>query len=127
MVGDKNGSDNLSDIEADSNDTGIVGNYPTFDYAKNYGITNGCTGVYASGWYLSTVAELYQIYNLRTNIDTAATLCGLTGMFSSIRFWSSSQHGYGVNLAYILNFITGIYSNDELKQSNANVCAVREF
>ena len=131
FTGDKDGSDNLSQIAAfltGSNDTGTAGNYPAFEYAKNYGNTNGCTGAYASGWYLPSIAELYQIYNLRANIDAAITLCGLTYTFSSIwTIWSSSQQASMDRCAYHFAFSNGFCSENILKKSSPVVCAVRAF
>lgn len=129
FTGDKDGSDNLSQIAAflaGNNDTGTAGNYPAFEYAKNYGSTNGCTGAYASGWYLPSIAELYQIYNQRTSIDAAVALCGLTGNFYDTHFWSSSQYASTGNYAYDLDFADGrCYSNS--KGVGHVVCAVRAF
>lgn len=129
FTGDKDGSDNLSQIAAflvGNNDTGTAGNYPAFEYAKNYGSTNGCTGAYASGWYLPSIAELYQIYNQRTSINAAVALCGLTGYFSSTYFWSSSQSASNDNYAYILDFTTVSCSSNS-KYVTSLVCAVRAF
>lgn len=129
FTGDKDGSDNLSQIAAflvGNNDTGTAGNYPAFEYAKNYGSTNGCTGAYASGWYLPSIAELYQIYNLRANIDAAFALCGLTNNFSGTGFWSSSQSASSGNNACVLNFASGLCGYGS-KYNVSNVCAVRAF
>lgn len=128
--GDKDGSDNLSQIAAflaGNNDTGTAANYPAFYWAKNYGTTNGCTGAYANGWYLPSFAELYQIYNLRTNIDAAVALCGLSGIFSSQYFWSSSQSASIDYTAYGLSFTTVFCYYSDYKTHNGLVCAVRAF
>lgn len=134
FTGDKDGSDNLSQIAAflaGNNDTGTAGNYPAFEYAKNYGSTNGCTGAYASGWYLPSIAELYQIYNLRANIDAALTLCGLTSLdhiFSSAFFWSSSQYAPNEYNVYKVFFSDGHFDRNTDKNHDVNfVCAVRAF
>ena len=132
FAGDKDGSDNLSQIAsvlAGNNDTGTAANYPAFYWAKNYGTTNGCTGAYANGWYLPSIAELYQIYNLRANIDAAVALCGLSGTFSSGYFWSSSQNASYDDCAYKLFFYNGDckYSRADYKRTNSDVCAVRAF
>ncbi len=129
--GVKDGSDNFSQLAAflagtGINDTGTAGNYPAFEYAKNYGSTNGCTGAYANGWYLPSIAELYQIYNLRTNIDAAVALCGLTNTFSSTYFWSSSHHASSDLYVYLLFFYSGLCQWYE-KNLIGPVCAIREF
>lgn len=132
FTGDKDGSDNLSQIAeflAGNNDTGTAANYPAFYWAKNYGTTNGCTGAYANGWYLPSIAELYQIYNQRTSIDAAVALCGLTNTFSGTLLWSSSQHASGGNFAYLLNFPIGSCTTYYSKNGYVShfVCAVRAF
>ena len=126
---DKDGSDNLSQIAAflaGSNDTGTAGNYPAFEYAKNYGTTNGCTGAYSTGWYLPSIAELFQIWKEKANIDAAVALCGLTDTFSGTYFWSSSQLASLVSMAYKLDFSNGTCYGD-YKHTITHVCAVRAF
>lgn len=127
--GDKDGSDNLSQIAtllAGSNDTGIAGNYPAFEYAKNYGSTNGCTGAYANGWYLPSIAELYQIYNLRTNINAAVALCGSAYTFSLMSSFSSTQYASIEHCSYTFDFGSGDCDH-AINNSPYCVCAIRAF
>ncbi len=132
FTGDKDGSDNLEQIatflanNGSVDDTGTVANYPGYYWAKNYGTENGCSGAYANGWYIPSIVELYQIYNQRTIIDAAVTLCGLTNTFSNKYFWSSSQKYTGLpTREYGLYFSNCSFftSYDFL----GNVCAVRAF
>ena len=131
--GDTDGSNNLAQIatyltsHGSTDDTGTAGNYPAFEYAKNYGSTNGCTGAYATGWYLPSIAELYQIYNLRANIDAAVALCGLTNTFSNGLFWSSSQYASLDDFAYRFTFDYYGSFYDDSKEGDFTVCAVRAF
>ncbi|MBR3813191.1 MAG: chitobiase/beta-hexosaminidase C-terminal domain-containing protein [Spirochaetaceae bacterium] len=136
FTGDKYGSDNLSQIatflagNGSSDDTVTAENYPAFYWAKNYGTANGCTGVYANEWYLPTIAELYQIYNIKTNIDAAVALCGLTDAFSNTVFWSSSQYASCNNYAVESIFLVAAYdpsTYDSSKNGNRRVCAIRAF
>ncbi|MBR4825280.1 MAG: hypothetical protein IKZ86_10800 [Spirochaetaceae bacterium] len=127
--GYKDGSNNLSQIAtvlAGSNDTETAGNYPAFEYAKNYGSTNGCIGSYASGWYLPSIAELFQIWKERANINAVVVLCGLTNTFSSTEFWSSSMGSSQRDFASRLDFDNGGCA-DISKRYNRDVCAVRAF
>ncbi|MBR3813961.1 MAG: hypothetical protein IKK38_08815 [Spirochaetaceae bacterium] len=132
--GDTDGSNNLAQIatflasNGSTDDTETTANYPAFYWAKNYGTTNGCTGAYATGWYLPSIAELYQIYNMRTTIDAAIALCGLTNTFSSTWFWSASQSASLVNAACLLAFNSGDWSSLYNKNNGLTyVCAVRAF
>ncbi len=147
---DKNGSDNLEQISAFlsapgsemSDDTGNVAHYPAFYFAKNYKdekinseiasrITAGSE--YASGWYLPSVAELFQIYACRADstngFDIDAASQALDGdMFESSIYRSSSQTGTVDNHhAYLLNFEQGEASYAWKYWDYYLVCAIREF
>lgn len=61
--GDFDGSDNWAYIcSIDPNGTANAeANYPAFNYANNYGSKEGITGKYATGWYLPTAVDLYDL------------------------------------------------------------------
>ena len=141
FTGDKNGSDNLEQIEAFEgvNDTSMEANYPAFYFAKNYNeqklgsesssrILTGSE--FEDGWYLPSIAELFQIYACRAdttsgfNIDTASQALG-GDEFGSSLYWSSSQPASDAILAYLLNFNGAWLDRD--KDNNRNVCAIRAF
>ena len=141
FTGDKNGSDNLEQIEAFEgvSDTGTEANYPAFYFAKNYkgqklgseSSSRILTGSeFEDGWYLPSIAELFQIYACRAdttsgfNIDTASQALG-GDEFGSSLYWSSSQPASDAILAYLLNFNGAWLDRD--KDNNRNVCAIREF
>lgn len=79
------GSDNLEQIAdfliaADDveNDTAIAANYPAFYFEKNYrSQTNSHVSgtTYESGWYLPTLAELYDIWKVKETVNFANCLC----------------------------------------------------
>ncbi len=151
FTGDKNGSDNLSQIATFltsndfSNDTGTDANYPAFSFAKKYNeqklgsesssrIPAGSE--FEDGWYLPSLAELYQIYakgkgaNKVFDIDTASNALG-GDSFGTRTYWSSSQYASlddlaNLDLAYLIYFTTG-HCNNFNKNSSACVCAVRAF
>ena len=133
FTGDKNGSDNLSQIAtflAGSNDTGIAANYPAFYWAKNYGTVNGCTGAYTNGWYLPSIAELYQIWKMKANIDAVIAFCGLTGRYTlsgNVWFKSSSQYASDDNKDCLIDFPNGACIYYEKDRIHNLVCAIREF
>lgn len=141
FTGDKNGSDNLEQIEAFEgvNDTSTEANYPAFYFAKNYkeqklgseSSSRILTGSeFEAGWYLPSIAELFQIYACRAdttsgfNIDTASQALG-GDEFGSSLYWSSSQTASDAILAYLLNFNGAWLDRD--KDNNRNVCAIRAF
>lgn len=118
--GDTDGSDNFAQIAAFltatdgvTDDTGIQANYPAFYFAKNYKdqANSHVTGTaYESGWYLPTIAELYDIWKVKTTVDAASNLCGgsqFDDSFLSPRFWSSSQSDYDDDHAILLDFTDG--------------------
>ncbi len=67
--GDKDGRDSLIVMQSElaaagADDSTTQSNYPAFYAAKNYGSTTTATAgsKYENGWYLPTVAELYEVY-----------------------------------------------------------------
>ena len=143
FTGDKDGSNNLEQIKTflsaegsgTTDDTGTAANYPAFYFAKNYSTTATNLGTaYASGWYLPSIAELFQIYangkgaDKVFDIDAASQALG-GDKFEKSEYWSSSQHASDESQAYVLNFRNGGLING-YKPYNGNdvyVCAIRAF
>lgn len=157
FTGDKNGSDNLEQIAAFDgiSDTGggdsttsaeqAALNYPAFYFAKNYKNVEGSRVAgtdYESGWYLPSIAELFQIYangkgsNKIFDIDAASE--SLRGdKFENSYYWSSSQYPPVNNpsyaslnnaYAYALNFNSkSWYGSLKDDTSSNNVCCIHEF
>ena len=134
FTGDKNGSDNLAQISeflGNEDDTATAENYPAFYWCINY--SNYATNLgtdYQTGWYLPTHAELYQIYNNKTTIDTASVALGGNKFEtdSNYTYTTSTQH-YDSSYPYgkiNLNFKNGNWSWVSKKTEYA-VCAIREF
>ena len=135
---DKDGSNNLEQIEAFDGvgDTSTAANYPAFYFAKDYSTTATNLGTdYAGGWYLPSIAELFQIYangkgaNKVFDINAASKALG-GDSFESSNYWSSSQYpGFvGNDLpAYKIYFGDGYC--DTITKDNASiyVCAIRAF
>ena len=127
---DKNGSDNLTQIAeklgTEKNDTGTATNYPAFYFAINYKDTATNLGTtYADGWYLPTLAELFQIWKNKTDVDTASEALGGNKFGTSI-YWSSSQDTR-TEYASKLDFSDGACSYISNKKTNNYVCAIHEF
>ena len=136
FTGDKNGSDNLEQIGAyllangSSDDTAIEENYPAFYFAKKYATREGShvSGTdYEKGWYLPTVAELFQLWKNRYVVVDANRLCqGTEFVWSPVAgYYSSSQLGWEKGYAYCLTF----YGDWKMvpKTDWEYLCAVREF
>lgn len=142
FTGDRNGSDNFEQIgaflkasEEGVDDTSEVGKYryPVFYFTKNYSSTATNLGTsYASGWYLPSSAELFQIYACRAdttngfNIDAASETLG-GDKFDSKKYWSSSQSDVVDRGVYLLYFETGSFGNNWGKNNEFYACCVREF
>lgn len=141
FTGDRNGSDNLEQISdflislGETDDTGTAENYPAFYICKNYKdtATNIAGTDYESGWYLPSIAELFQIYACRADtangfdIDAASSLCGGDSFGTYLLFWSSSQYAQDEpESAYRLDFTDGGW-RDDIKYYTNYVCAVRAF
>lgn len=95
---DTDGSDNLEQIASFlttaglENDTTDASKYPAFYFAKNYKNTATNLGAaYENGWYLPTVAELFDIWKVKATVDAASSLCG-GSQFGDSYYWSSSQY-----------------------------------
>ncbi|WP_022932645.1 DUF1566 domain-containing protein [Treponema bryantii] len=139
FTGDKDGSNNLEQIKTflsaegsgTTDDTGTAANYPAFYFAKNYSTTATNLGTaYASGWYLPSIAELFQIYangkgtNKVFDIDAASYALGGNKFVSW--YWSSSQSSYYDN-ACLLDFNSGDWKRYGKNFNYGYVCAVRAF
>lgn len=130
---DTDGSDNLEQIASFlttvglENDTTDASKYPAFYFAKNYKTTATNLGAaYENGWYLPTVAELFDIWKVKATVGAASSLCG-GSQFGNGTYWSSSQYASHDDNAYVLNFSNGDWNYD-YKNLNFNyVCAVRAF
>ena len=133
FTGDTDGSDNLEQIASFlttaglADDTTDPSKYPAFYFAKNYKNTATNLGAaYGNGWYLPTVAELFDIWKVKATVDAASSLCG-GSQFGDSYYWSSSQYASYVLTAYFLVFPNGDWDH-YYKNSNYNyVCAVRAF
>ena len=136
FTGDKNGSDNLEQIEDFDgvDDTSTVTNYPAFYFAKNYSTHATNLGEnYASGWYLPSIAELFQIYangkgeNKAFDLDAASYALG-GNKFGNDYYWSSSQYASYPNGANRLGFYDGYeFDNSKTGVDYGYVCAIRAF
>ena len=148
FTGRKNGKDNFTQFETTSN----ISNYPAFEYAYNYASQTG-SGVsgtsYSTGWYLPSIAELYQVWNQKDKVNGALEKCGHTKLRESIDhgdgtgswtyFWSSTttDDTYWANESYynyaatidFLNGDVGAYTRWDTSDqySGQNFCAIREF
>ena len=132
---DTDGSDNLEQIASflktagladDTTGTDADKRYPAFYFAKNYKTTATNLGAaYENGWYLPTVAELFDIWKVKATVDAASSLCG-GSQFGNSYYWSSSQYASHGNNAYVLVFSKGDWNYD-YKDASICVCAVRAF
>lgn len=155
---DRNGSNNLEQIAAflmrnelnPRNDTGVGINssttaeaaaslYPAFYFGKNYKnekigsetesrIISGSE--FETGWYLPTIAELFQIdkngkYETTRIFDINAVLSALGGESFGNSYLSSSQDCDGAGNANKLMY-DGVYNSGK-NDGSMQVCCIREF
>ena len=140
FTGDRNGSDNLKQISdflclSETDDTGTAENYPAFYFGKNYKdtATNIAGTDYESGWYLPSIAELFQIYACRADtangfdIDAASEALG-GDKFEDSTYWSSSSWDVFEKVeSYVLYFYNGAGYRANKDNTYHHVCAVRAF
>lgn len=115
-----------AELADDTTGTDADKRYPAFYFAKNYKTTATNLGAaYENGWYLPTVAELFDIWKVKATVDAASSLCG-GSQFGNSYYWSSSQYASPANGAYKLGFSNGDW-DDTGKFGFYYVCAVRAF
>ena len=81
---DKNGSDNLEQISQflqakQEDDTADPDLYPAFYFAKNYKDQPGSrvkNTAYETGWFLPSIAEIWELGKVKETVDAASQLCG---------------------------------------------------
>lgn len=161
FTGDKNGSDNLQQIATYlnlANDTTTASNYPAFYFAKNYkdfkiweqvsdsvlgnvfGKGNyrdkgtNVTDLHKDGWYLPSIAEVFQLYKNKDKVEEASTLCGGSKFNTDkgIGYLSSSMDEEKGSIRYLeLSFSTGECIGIDTKHGSVYhhgaVCAIRAF
>lgn len=140
--GDKNGSDNLEQIEAFEgiDDTSIPENYPAFYYGKNYArsvVTNiPAASEFARGWYLPSLPELYQLYvngkgaNKVFDIDAVLDALGGDKFTDLLPFQTSTQYPSASDCEYVYRLDyngTTIYCSAYPKDHGNVVVCIREF
>lgn len=139
---DRNGSDNLEQIASfltqnnKTDDTSTAENYPAFYFCKNYKDTaSNVSGTdYESGWYLPTIAELFQIYKNGKGagkiFDIDAAIQAVGGDTLAYVYWSSTQTpaSSGQGYACFAKFNTGEVKHNSYKfNTYYAACAIREF
>ncbi len=135
FTGDTDGSDNFTKMAqalGTNNDTGTAGNYPAFEFAKNYknqANSHVIGTAYENDWYLPTIAELYDIWKVKDTIDAKSSLCG-GSQFGDDWYWSSSQQDNVDFCAYLLVFgdeYDGYYYAYDKDCYRYYVCCIRVF
>ena len=105
FTGDLDGSNNWGVI-CSKDPTGSANakeKYPAFNFAANYGTTQGYTGDLATGWYIPSIAELYKVYQNKTTLQTSLDkVSGFT--IGTSGYWSSSQSSVLDSSALLLMF-----------------------
>lgn len=129
ISGDMDGSDNWEYIcSVDPTGTADAAtNYPAFNFANTYGTIAGLTGTeYENGWYLPSVAELYDVYE--NEIAVQESLAAVNGFnLTSGYYWSSSQVASDYDDAYRVNFGYGDVGSNSTKDDNYNVFVLQAF
>ena len=122
------GSDGWEKLKAACSDAASnPGNYPAWNYCRNYGANNGLEGDLTTGWYLPTVAELYTIYQNKTVVDASLSKAG-GSTFGTSWYWSCCQGPSGSDRARGLSFTNGLMYGELYKNVNYGcVCSVRAF
>ena len=108
-------------------------NYPVFNFALNYGSTANLMGTdFENGWYVPSVAELYDINGKLDVVQKSLTIAGGFDMKLdevSSTFWSSSTTEHGPYEVVVMRYFdTNVYIDVRYKQYSINsVLVVRDF
>ena len=126
--GDIDGSDNweyICSIDPEGTKDPAT-NYPAFNFALTYGTQAGLTETeYENGWYVPSVAELYDVYTNKEVVQTSLNAVGGFTLGTSY-YWSSSQYASNDNYACKVYFDDGYVYYSE-KYSNASVFVLQAF
>lgn len=133
--GDMDGSDNWEAMLSQDESGAVEAekNYPAFHFVNTYADTYHITDVYASGWYMPSVAELNKIYENRKKVNTA--LKKIYGLDSSAAmngldtnwYWSSSQADSEDDYAWFIHYFNGYAGECPKNFTNVHVLTVRAF
>ena len=126
-TGYTDGSDGWEKLKAACSDAASnPENYPAWNYSLTYAEKNGLTGDLAKGWYLPTVAELYTIYQNKTEVDASLSKAG-GSTFGTSWYWSCCQNYTHASNAEVLLFGNGDMGDTGKPSSIDYVCSVRTF
>lgn len=127
----ESGAGSTGVIHSKADDTADEAKYPAFHFAKNYANQEGShvSGTsYAEGWYIPSIAELFELYKVKATVNQAVTLCSGTKLESI--YWSSSQCTDNANCAMRLYF-SDEWSKTALggviKYTVEGVCVIHQF
>lgn len=128
FTGDLDGSDNWDYIcKIDPEGTlDAATNYPVFNFALSYGTTAGLTETdYETGWYVPTVAEVYEVYKNKDKIQTSLDAAKGFTIGTSYYYCSSQKSSYD-DYSYDVSLSSGsIYSR--AKKSSDYVFVFQAF
>ena len=131
LTGELYGADNWANIcFADNEGTSTANvetNYPAFNYVNNYASQAGLSGIYATGWYIPSVAELVYISQNKTIINNVLTALSTSADLlktDSEYYWSSSQDSEYDGLAFYITFNNDFIGKNS-KSDPCYVCVVR--
>lgn len=119
FTGDLDGSDNWDKICA-ADPAGTASdkakeNYPAFYFVQTA----------TPGYYLPTVAELYEVYNSKVALNTAFERLGVDKFKGG--YWSSSQSDSSNSMAWLVSYEYGYPSSSSKNASFDGVCSIRAF
>ena len=137
FTGDIDGSDNwdyICSIDFEGTKAAVVAeNYPAFNWVNQYNTTYTTQlGGANIAWYMPSLAELCEVYRNRETINKSLVkIHGLGNSYADSRlgtsmFWSSSQHSYGYNFAWVVFFGNGNVRNYG-KADSDRVCCLAVF
>ncbi len=127
FTGDLDGSDNweyICSVDPEGSADAAT-NYPAFNFANTYGTSQSYTGDLATGWYIPSIAELYEVYKNKETLQTSLTKAG-GFTIGTTWYWSSSQTSDNYYGVYDFSFLNCSVGNSS-KGASEKVLVLRLF
>ena len=129
--GDSDGSNNwdyICSIDTEGTDTAeeIAENYPAFNFALNYGTNQSYKDELASGWYIPSIVEMYEIYKNKDTVQASLTKVGGFSLDGNW-YWSSSQYSTDSTRVDVMLFSNGSVDWNTKSYRSYSLLVVRAF
>lgn len=115
----------------DTSESSDAERYPVFDYVNKYKETNNLNNLTCGNrWFLPTVAEMYQLWNVKSVVDESFALCGMDNKIGTYPKYYTSSTPEGNDMtgkALMFTMESGEYSPVPMDETGLASLAVIDF